>query len=207
MANTNAPFGLRPLGLNNATSAPTFSLNGYRKFASNNTQAAFRGDGVQNLDTGFVSAITAAAVGASQWAGVFWGCEYLSAAQGKRTPTTYWPGGDNSGQVVDVQLIPMATSAGAQLFVVQALLTPFTFTDIGQTCDIAYAAGTAYSGYSKSGLTLDRATIGTQAAKPFRIVDLWSSYARQNSSQPGADDTSNYNWVVVAYNMSQETGL
>jgi len=201
MANTNFPFGIRQIGINNSSVAPTYGLK-KRKVANNDTQKIYRGDGLQNLATGYVSAITAAGVPASQWAGIFVGCEYLSAAFGRRIVAPYWPGGDAIGDV-DVQMVPLIGGA-PQLLVAQATSTAFAFDDIGETVDITYAAGTAYTGYSRSGVTVTKATT-TTATLPFRVADLWSSY--EPAGQPGTDDSSDYNWVVLQFNAAQETGI
>lgn len=201
MANTNAPFGLRWMGLNNSPSTPSSSLIP-RKIASNNTTKAYRGDLMANLTTGYITPVVAAGTVASQCCGVFWGCEYLSLSVGRRIVSNYWPGGDASGDV-DVLLIPLI-GGPPQLFVAQATSTQFAFEDIGENVDIGYQAGVAYSGYSKSGLTIAQSTLGTTNTLPFRIRDLWSSYER--AGQPGTDDTSNYNWVVVSFNSQAETG-
>lgn len=200
--NTNAPFGLRPIGLNDSPATPSFSIQ-TRKIAPGNTTKAFRGDGMQNLNTGYVSTVAAAAVALSQWTGIFWGCEYLSIAAGRPVFSTTWPGGDASGDV-SCQLIPTNSLGVEQLFIVQATSTPFTFVDIGKNCDISYTLGTAFSAYSKSGLTLNRATIGTAVTLPFRIQGLWSDYERQG--QPGTDNASNFNWVIVSFNATGEAG-
>ena len=59
MANTNAPFGLRWLGLNNSPATPSMSLI-TRKIASADTQVAYRGDIMLNLTTGYVKAAVTA---------------------------------------------------------------------------------------------------------------------------------------------------
>ena len=203
MANTNAPFGLRWLGLNNAPATPSFSLKA-AKIAQADTQAAYRGDLLYRLTTGYVRPVVAAGATsvASLGAGVFWGCEYLSAAIGRRVVSTYWPGGDAVGDV-DVLMIPLI-GATPQLFVAQATSTPFAFEDIGENVDIGYQAGVAYSGYSKSGLTIAQSTLGTAATLPFVVEGLWSDYSAPN--QPGTDDASSYNWVVVSFNSQDHLG-
>lgn len=202
MANTNAPFGLRWLGFNGGSAAPTFGLIP-GKFASNLSTKAYKGDGIQQLATGYQSPIVAAAVPASQWIGVFSECQYLSSAVGRRVVTQYFPGGDTSAEV-DTIYVPLAGNP-PQLFVAQTTLTPAAFADIGATVDIAYQAGVAYSGSAKSGLTIDMSTKGTSNTLPFRIVNLWSALSAPGA--PGTDDASSYNWVVVRFNSEAETGL
>ena len=201
MANTNAPFGLNPLGAqNNAT--PSFALvEGL--FASNNTQVCARGDGVARDANGYLTAVTGA-IAVSQWAGIFWGCEYLSAAQGKRVVSTYWPGGDNSSQVVQVLYVPLVQYPAVQI-VAQATSTAFSRAMINGNFEIDYVAPTAYTGRGKSNVTISSATIATTATLPFRLVKLWSDVAA--AGQPGTDDSSSYNWGVFEFNAAQTTGL
>jgi hypothetical protein len=100
-------------------------------------------------------------------------------------------------------MIPLVGST-PQLFVAQATSTQFAFEDIGENVDIGYTAGTAYSGWSKSGLSIAQSTLGTGQTLPFVVEGLWSQYAR--SGQPGTDDTGSYNWVVVSYNALDHLG-
>lgn len=204
MANTNAPFGFRWLGLNNSPSTPSSSII-ERKIAQANTNKLYRGDLCINLDTGYIDKTSGTPVtsAASLYAGVFWGCEYLSVAAGRNVFSTYWPGGDAAGDVKAL-LLPL-TGSTPPLFVAQTLLTSAAFADIGLNVRPSYAAGTAYSGYSKSGMTIDMGATAVTATYPFQIVDLWSN--RSAPGQPGTDDTTSYNWVVVSFNGFQLTGL
>lgn len=201
MANTNAPFGLRWMGFNGGSAAPTFALL-QRKIISSSNQAAARGDGMSQATNGYVAAITAAGTAASQWVGVFWGCEYLSNALGRRIVSTYWPGGDTSYDV-DVLLVPLSGNA-PQLFYAQTTSTPIAFTDIGRNVDIGYAAPLTYGGGARSRLSIAASTLETTVTLPFRVQGLWSQYAAPGT--PGTDDASNYNWVVVSFNSDAETG-
>ncbi len=204
MANVNAPFGLRPTGLNGAPATPSFSLR-TGQLASNNTGALYRGDPVIQGADGYWSAVSGTPVtdAASQYVGVFWGCEYLSVSQGRRVFSSYWPGGDNSGEI-DVQVIPTNSMGVEQQFLIQALLTPVTRADIGLNGRFSYLAGTAYSGYSRSKVTLDT-TLAATATFTVRIVGLYSQIAPPQ--QNGTDDTTDYNIVIVAFNAVQETGI
>lgn len=205
MPNTNAPFGLRPTGLNNAPTTPSFSLL-TRKMASNQTTACYRGDVMQGLATGYVSPVTGAPLSPvviGNYAGVFWGCKYLSISQGRRVWSAYWPGSDASGDV-EVQMVPLATTGVPQQFLVQALLTPFAFEDVGETVNLSYLAGTAFSGWSKSGVTASQATLGV-TAQPWKIVGLASDIFQAGVN--GTDNTSNYNQIIVAFNAAAEVGI
>lgn len=202
MANTNAPFGLRWLGFATGSAAPTFSLIP-QKVKADNTHKFYKGDGVQTLNSGYVDAVQAASVAASQWTGVFSSASYLSTAFGRRVTAPYFPGGDTVNDV-DVLLVPLIGSP-PQLFVAQVTSTACAFADLGLNVDIAYSAGTAYTGTSKSALTIDMSTKATTATLPFRLVNLWSAIAAPGA--PGADDTTSYNWVIVEFNSNQQTGI
>jgi hypothetical protein len=201
MANTNAPFGVRWLGIAPGGGAAGMQLV-TRKISYGDTTAAYRGDTMQGKDTGYVSQ-GSSGVPVSQHAGILWGVEYLSNSQGKKVFSEYWPGSDCSSDAT-AYLIPFG-GAAPQLFVVQAKDTAFTFADIGMNCDIAIGTGSVTAGCAKSGATLDRATINTTSTLPFRIVDLYSSIAA--SGENGTDDTASYNRVVVRSNSLSETGL
>lgn len=199
MANNNAPFGFNPVVIqNNAT--PSMALQ-RGVFASNNTQVCARGDGLQQLTDGYLSAITGAVV-ASQWRGIAWGFEYLSTALGRRVVTQYWPGGGNSG-VVEVLYVPLMGYPPVQI-VAQAASTAFSRAMIGGNMEIAYTApsATIRGGSSLCAIT---ASAATTATLPWRLIDFWSSRAPAGS--PGTDDASQYNWGVFEFNAYQETGL
>jgi hypothetical protein len=199
MANSNSPFGLLPLAIqNNAT--PSMAL-ARGLFAANNTQVCARGDGLAQLTDGYLSAITGAVV-ASQWRGIAWGFEYLSVSQRRRVVTQYWPGGDNSG-VIEVLYVPLMGYPPVQI-VAQAASTAFSRAMIGGNMEIAYTAPSATL-RGGSSLVAITASAATTATLPWRLIDLWSQ--RAPSGQPGTDDTGQYNWGVFEFNAYQETGL
>ena len=84
--------------------------------------------------------------------------------------------------------------------------SPATQTFIGQNCDVAYGTG---NGTSSNGNTLNgRSTAyldlygaGTSAYLPFRIIGLYQGVGN------GSDATTANNWVIVAANTSQTTGI
>lgn len=200
MANTNAPFGLNPLGVQNGAT-PSFNLvKGL--FASNNTQVCARGDGLTQATSGYLSAVTGV-IAASLWAGIFWGCEYLSAALGKRIVTTYWPGGDNSSQEVEVLYVPLQGYPPLQI-VAQAASSSFTRAMVGNNMEIAYTAPTAYTGRGKSNVAITASDSAGGATLPFQLINLWSQVAQ--TGQPGADDATDYNWGVFRFNNTGQTG-
>lgn len=205
MPNNNAPFGLNPTGLNNGVTTPSFSII-ERKIAQADTVVAARGDVMQALATGYISTVVGtplSPVVIGNYAGVFWGCSYLSAALGRRVVSTYWPGADAVGDVT-AQIIPLATAGIPQQFLVQALLTPFTFEDIGENVNLSYLAPAVYSGRAQSKVTASQAT-AVATLLPWKIVGLASDLLADNAN--GTDNTANYNQIVVAFNSAAEVGI
>lgn len=207
MANTNAPFGLRLLQRQN-DSTPSFGSGmDPLKIAAGDANKLAKGDPLVRLATGYVTRASAG-VAASQWVGVFNGCQYLSVSQGKRVVSPFWNGGDATGDV-DCQYIPLMGFPDAR-FVIQGNLAPYAFADIGLNFDIVAAAPTVFGSWARSNFTLAAPAGAATATLPFRLVGLWSQYAGARgaaSGQPGTDNTSNYNWAVVAFNGNQETGI
>jgi hypothetical protein len=199
MANTDSAFGFLPIGIqNNAT--PSFQLS-KGLFVSTNNTACGRGDGLQQLTSGYLSAVTGA-VGQNLWKGIAWGFEYFSVAANRRIVTQYWPGSGNTGDV-EVLYYPLDNFPSIQI-VAQAASSPFTRAMIGGNMEISYVAPSAVlrGGSSKCSIT---ASAATTATLPWRLVDLWSSVAK--AGQPGTDDTGNYNWGIFEFNSAGLAGL
>lgn len=203
MANTNAPFGLMPWGLTNSPATPSFPLI-ERKIAAANTNVIAKGDPCIDLNTGYIDRVSGTPVtsAASLYCGVFWGCTYLSIAAGRKVWSQYWPGGDAADDPVALLVPLMGATPG--LFMIQALLTPVAFADIGRNGQFSYAAPTSAGLFRRSGVTLDTTT-NTTATFPLRIVGLLSQYSA--SGAPGTDDASNYNIAIVSFNSLQVTGI
>lgn len=203
MANTNSPFGLLPLGLTNAPSTPSFPYID-RVIDKDNTDVITRGDPCKSLSTGYIGRTsgTPDTDPAYLYCGVFWGCEYLSISQGRKVFSTFWPGSD-AAEDVTAKLIPLA-GATPGLFMIQALLTPVAFADIGLNGQFSYAAPPSTGLYRKSGVTLDT-TLATTADFPLRVVGLLSQQSASGS--PGTDDASNYNIAIVSFNNAQLQGI
>jgi len=198
MANTNSPFGLRPLGINGAAQ-PTFQL-GTAKIAAGNATVIARGSLLIRLNTGYVTLWTAAQP-VSYAVGVFWGAKYLSTALGRTTQNTFWPGNDSASDAT-AYFIPFTFPT--PMFVIQANAAPITFASIGLNADIVVGTDTIKGALGVSGATLN-STPAVTATLPFRIEGLWSDYAPAGT--PGTDNTSNYNLVVVSANTQQQTGI
>lgn len=196
MANTNAPFGFKEWSGGMGGAAPNYALI-TRQIAYDDSTAIFTGDPVKSLDTGYVAQWTAATA-VSQLAGIFVGCKYLSSSAGRVVWNNYWPGSDvASGNEVTAFLIPCNLAVPAT-FLVQSSGSAITFADIGLCGDVSVAAGSTTTG--RSACTLNQGTLAATATFPFRIVGLYSDAAPPGS--PGTDDTSSYNWVIVAANVS-----
>jgi len=203
MSNTNAPFGFMPVNVSPGSPTPSYGLMTKRILYSNAT-AIYRGDPVKLLASGYVAQWTQGTA-VSQLAGIFWGCSYLSTAQGRTTNSTYWPGTDVSATAAyaTAYIIPCVGSGAPPLFKVQSDSTQIAFADIGQNVDVTVGTGTAGI-YGKSGASLAYATLATTATLPFRVVDLWSNISPGDA---GTDDTSSYNIAVVRANIAGETGI
>jgi hypothetical protein len=201
MSNPNSPSGFQWIGWNQGGPAVTGGTI-ERKIAAGNTSPICHGDLVQQLSTGYV-AISAAGVAGSLTVGVFLGCKYLSTSQGRVVYSNYWPSGDHAYDGTAI-IMPIA-GVPPQQFTVQALLTNFTFADVGANCDISVGTQVIAGGNGTSGMTLDRSTIGTTATLPFRIVGMYSSIAPYGTS--GTDDTSSYNRVIVQSNPANVVGI
>jgi len=184
MANTNAPFGFRPI---RRLDGAAWSGNHTIRKMQNNAGALNRGDLVQNLADGTV-AVSAAGVG-HQNAGVYVGCHYLSSALGYPIWSNYWPGAGALG-LVDVFIIddPFV------VFEAMASAGPITMADIGANSDIVVNAST--TGFSKWSLLAANSAAGGLNF-PFRIVAVGNG---GYPIQDGYDATSANNIVEVAWN-------
>lgn len=90
MANSNGAFGLRPIGIV-GQGANTTGATEYR-IASNNNTKLYQGSPVIPIAGGTISEAQAAAGGNVAFLGVFWGCEYVRATDGKTIWSATWQG-------------------------------------------------------------------------------------------------------------------
>lgn len=205
MANTNAPFGFLPIAPNGAALTPSYGLI-TAVIDKDNTNVIAKGDPALKLATGYVDRINTTndnTANAHLYAGIFWGCSYLSIAQGRKVNSSYWPGSDAANDVTAF-LLPLA-GAPAMQFLVQSDGSPFTFADIGQNCYPLYAAPTAQGVHRRSGVTLDQGELAVTAGIPWKIEGLYSDIAAPGEN--GTDDTSNFNIAIVSFNAYQMTGI
>lgn len=210
MANTNAPFGLRFLGLNGGP--PTNSSMQERRngILSTNTTAIYTGDLIFQSTNGQLYQWTATTP-AYLCYGVFAGCRYASNSQQTVVPQKYWPGTDAASGTVLAQWIPASLTA-SPLFVIQTDATGITEASRGANADIVVGTGSAITGFS--GSYLDTSTITTTSTLPLRIVDLWVNWSMGNnpegsgspSTLAAGTQTGAYNWAVVAINNAGQQG-
>ena len=147
MANTNAKFGLRPIGRlgssYNSTGTTEYDL------LTGTTGSIYTGDPVKMVSTGGIAVAAAGDV----LLGVFQGCRYTNAS-GEVIYSPYWTtltaSSDAVAFVVDD---PDAT------FEVQSAATgSVTVTDLGLNADIVYTAGSTVNGRSNVDLSGTMAT-------------------------------------------------
>jgi hypothetical protein len=184
MANTNAPFGFRPI--RRLDGAAWSSAHSTRKM-QNNAGACNRGDVVKTLADGTVAVSTIGAANAN--VGIFVGCHYLTAALGYPIWTNYWPGAGAIG-LVDAFVIddPLV------VFEVMAATGPITMADIGANAEFTINAST--TGFSKWALTAPAAGAGSDIL-PFKVIGVGN--AGVNISD-GYDAASANNIVEVCWN-------
>lgn len=203
MSNTFAPFGFSQVG-GNAGAAPNFEQAAYPILYSDSTEI-FTGDPVKLGSNGYITAWTAG-TGVSQLFGVFAGCEYLSTSQSRIVWSPYWPGSDvaaGAQSSIVGYVVPIApTTSGRFLVQTGNSSTTAVAVDqgyVGQNSDVAMGTGNTLNG--RSGAYLDISTFGTTSTLPFRIIGLYQGVGN------GSDATTANNWVIVAANTSQTTGI
>jgi hypothetical protein len=186
LANTNAPNGFQYFGRMDGGS-PTMG-NSTRKILSTYNVAIGFGDPVISVASGYIQQATASTV---QIAGIFFGCEYLNSAVGRRVWSPYWPGTTQGSDA-----IAYLNTDPQSLFIAQSNNTAIAFADID--ANIQFVIGSANTVTGMSTTALDQSTIATTDTLPFRIVGLYSDYV--TTSVDGGDNASAYNRVIVAPN-------
>jgi hypothetical protein len=181
MANTNKPFGLRPIGNLSATGAQ--KQYGY-EIADNQSGAIYQGDLVTVYDgyiVKFVPGTHTAAVG------VFNGCFYNDPTTQKPTFKNFYPGSVN---VTQGKIQADVIDDPNQLFLIQAD-EDIVQADIGKNADVT-ASTTGSTTTGVSAMTLDSSTIANTAALNLKIVGV--------SNDPENEIGTNYTVVVVKIN-------
>jgi hypothetical protein len=226
MANILTPFGFKHLGNVGIGMAPSYEMR-QRRIALGNTNPIFKGDPVQTVTGASGGYIQQYAAGTALFAGIFQGCEYFSVSQQRKVRSPYWPGSDAQFDV-DAFIIDAAFS---QFFAASDGTTVATFAPagvilqaaIGANIDVVIATGgsttpVAGSGQGNtingfSGALLKASTIATTATLPFRLVRPYSDFvapgapAAGTTSFNGADNTTTFNWWIVAFNSAEAKSL
>jgi hypothetical protein len=204
MANVLGAFGFAHRGTASGPVNFAESHNPPYRIAAGYTTAIFFGDAVRMNSagpTGFIEQWAAGdgSAAAKILVGIFIGCSYFSTSQQKQVFNRYWPGSDATGDV-DAFVVD---DPNAQ-FLVQSngSSSPITQVSIGQTADIVSGSGSNGSTVTGiSGMTLDNPT--TSAVLPFKVVNVVKDPPGAN----GADLTTAFNYVIVAFNNQQYKSL
>ena len=184
MANTNAPFGFKPI---RRLDGAAWTGNFTQKKMQNNAGACNRGDMMKTLADGTVAVSTVGASNAN--IGVCGGFHYLSSTMGYPIWTNYWPGSGATG-LVDVFLIddPLV------VYEVMANTGPITLADIGANAEPTITAST--TGFSKWSLTAPSIAAGSDIM-PWKVVGVGNQGV---NIQDGYDVAAANNIVEVAWN-------
>jgi hypothetical protein len=183
----------------------------FGKIQSTNTNQFGAGDPILRKTTstaGYLDVFTNGTAGYNL-VGIFRSCEYYSTSQGRKVYRNYWPGSDATGDVI-VHYVPALGSVNPRFLVQSSGATPVTITSVGLNTDIksgTSTAGTVTSGFYRSACTIDLlANFSTTTTLPFRIVGLYADIAAA-STVPGADTTTQFNWVLVEANNYGSQGV
>tara|TARA_R100001480_G_scaffold146845_1_gene145566 strand:+ start:32 stop:643 length:612 start_codon:yes stop_codon:yes gene_type:complete len=191
MANIDAPFGLRAVGM--LGSAPSNEGTSQYKISNGYTTAIYAGDvvfagnGAQTDNSGTTSVAGYLATSKSNSVlnvGVFNGAFYQDPTTNKPTFQNYWPGditvttGDIDGFVYDSPDVLFECQTTGQL----------TQANVFESVDIVYTAGTAVTN-GRSKVQLAGTAVGDTGGM-FRIIRLSEDPANSDTSVDGA------NWIV-----------
>lgn len=193
MANTSAPNGFQYFGRQDGGS-PTVGNTARQINSSYGTAIGF-GDPVVSVASGYIEA---AAPGTTQIAGIFYGCEYLNLAVGRKVWSPNWPGTVQGGDAT-----AYLNTDPQSLFIVQSNNSAITFADID--ANINFASGTPNSITGFGTTTVNQTTLQTTDTLPFRIVGLLSQYEGTSGATNGTDDTSPFNRIIVTANFWDRT--
>jgi hypothetical protein len=184
MANSNNPFGMRPLGNLSATGAQKqYSYLIKEDYATN----IFQGDLVR-LVGGYIQRLG----GATQAAvGVFNGCFYDDPVTGKPTWSNKYIANAAFTKDIQVEVI----DDPSQLFLIQADSQAIVQADIGENVGVAYGTGNVTTGLS--GMTTSGAP-DTTAGNTLKIVGLFA--------EPGNELGAYAKLVVKINNHSYSSG-
>ena len=187
MANTQAQFGFKHIGYISG-GAPDYQMNSNYQIQSSYATAIYQGTPmiksaasqylIPATGTGNLTAI----------AGIFYGVDYTPSGN-PPTFNQFWPTGgaaaDGKAHLID--------SPNA-LFLVASLLTAVPATAIGQNIGFSTGAGGTTVGGGFATYVVDQSTLTTGATAPFQVYSMYPGVGN------GSDTSTNYNWVVVAFN-------
>tara|TARA_R110000744_G_scaffold186967_2_gene306379 strand:- start:209 stop:859 length:651 start_codon:yes stop_codon:yes gene_type:complete len=188
MANSNGAYGLRPIGIV-GQGANTTGATEYR-IASNNNTKMYQGSPIIPIAGGTISEAQAAAGGNVGLLGVFWGCEYVRASDGKTIWSASWQGtaaGADANYPIKAFVYdnPMQTFTIATSNVIGARDTEAEVRS-GVFKNINFATATA--GNNTTGIssaTADLNTIATTAAHKLRIIGVQDDPANSDFTVAG----------------------
>lgn len=194
MANSSTPFGFRPYGHQDG-SAPTMGLQEFT-INSSDTQLYFTGDLVVLSTAGANSIdVSIGSTSAAQSLGVFWGCQYYSAAAQRVVWSRYFPGSVGANATVGRTKCWVITDPEMQF--IGASAGTFGNTEIGfNTIIVTSQSSLGNTATGQSAMIVSTA-IANSASYPWRIVDVYA-----NKAIPGAwgAESTTYNWVILAPN-------
>ena len=189
MANTQAQFGFQHIGFLPGY-APDYQL-ATRQIQSSYATKIYFGDPVVKssqspyitvgLGTGNLTAVV----------GIFYGCTYIPSGGGSPLWAPWFPASVQADATAYIMNSPGA------LFRAASLLTAMPSTSLGALVGWSTGAGGSTVGAGLSTFTVDQSTLTTGSTAPFMVYSMWNGIGN------GADTTTNYNWVVVAFNNQQ----
>lgn len=201
MSNSSVPFGFKPFGRLDG-GAPTWELEQVT-INSSNAHLMFTGDLVRHssdgnncidiLETGSTSAVVPL--------GVFWGCEYYSAAAQRKVWSRYYPGSVGSNAANGTTRAWVISDPNVLFTAVggtSAAGATFATADVGFNIN-ALTSQSSYGNTAngQSAMLLSTATLSANASAWWKIIDLYSNKAP--SGIPGTESTA-YNQVVLKPN-------
>ena len=184
MANSNAPFGLRPVRRLDGAAA-NYQAQAFQ-IAYGNSNSIGTGDLVKLLTTGYIDVAGAAD---TPCLGVFVGCEYYDHIQKKKVFMPAWLAPTLLSTTVVTAYVIVDTQ---MIFEVQSSAANVTVASIGSTAKIT-GNGNPNTSSGMSILALDSGTLAdTTATYPIMVVGL--------SNKVGNDNASTFNTVEVVLN-------
>ncbi len=192
MANTFSPFGFAVSGRQDGAAWSANQSPYYISF--DNTHKLYTGDVCTLLSSGYIDTL---APGTVPPLGIFNGCEYISASQGRLVFSPFYPGGDQitNGVVTAFVIDDPFVTFDVQTGWAAGVPAPATQAMVGMNAQYANGTGSTLSGQSGAYLDLN-ATPATTTTFPFRILSLVADPPGAN----GSDTTTAYNRVKVMWN-------